>query len=321
MGKQYIDPLLTKDALGYKPHGMVNEEVLPVRTVKKDTGKIANYGAQNIRLVTSMKSPEGETPVVRMNTQIDDGWKISAHALKALVTDVEMENQDLPFNARRDKSRMVQDLLGMQREVGLSLFMRNDSNFTNNLDLTGGDQWDTVNGDIVDDINTAIQTVSDAIGVPDTGLTVLVSRQVQRKLAKLADIEALVYGTTGMRSASGGQKSKGVKAQDLMEAFEVAGWIVADGHYNTAKDGQAPVLAPIWGNGFWIFNRQTAPELLGQPFGFTMRKKASQVVDRWRDTDRMGDWVRAHDAWDQWIVNEEAAYFIKNPMDNLPDLP
>jgi hypothetical protein len=313
-GKNYIDPLLSTDSLGYKPYGMINETVLPSRTVKKDTGKLATYDADNIRLVTSMKGAESGTPVVQMKIAMQSAWSIDEYALKAFVSDKEVENEDQPFNARRDRSRFCMNLLSIQREIGLKEFMQDDGNFTNSLTLSGVNQWDAASPDVVGDINTAVQTVADAIGVPDTSLSVLVSRGLQRQLVKLSAITDIVTGVNGLRNMASVSM---IKPNELASAFEVKEWLVGDGHYNTAKYGQTAALAPIWGNGFWVFNRQTGAEMLSQPFGFTMRKKGGPVVDRWRDIDRKGEWVRATDEWDQYIVNEKAAYFIKNPLAGL----
>ena len=117
--KTYVDPLLTQFSQGYRPLSHANEKILPPINVNKDTGKIAVYAASNLRIVTSFKSAEGETPLITQTTSIATGWTLEKHALKAFASDEEAENEDRPFNVRRDRAQLVMDLLSTGREYAL----------------------------------------------------------------------------------------------------------------------------------------------------------------------------------------------------------
>lgn len=316
-GKTYTDKLLTDVAKGFRPHGHVNEIVLPTKNVRNITGKIANYPADNLRLISAVKGDEAETAVARMREEIGNGWNILKYALKSFASDEQAANEEKPFDVRRDRTEFVMDVLSTFREKNLADFMQNDANFTNTVTLLATDRWDD-GGNIFEDINTAVETVSDAIAVPTNQLSVLVSQKVQRQIVKLTSIlDALGFKYRNVMTPAD------VRADQLAVAFQVKEWIVADGHYNAAAEGQADDIQAIWGNGFWVFHRNPERQMKSLPFGHTMRMmgEGGIVVDRWYDNDREGWWIRAKDKWDQYICNETSAYFIKDVFTALPLLP
>lgn len=306
MAKNYVDPILTNIATGYRPLGHVNEIILPPLGVQKASAKIAVYGAENLRLVTTIKSPEGGTPTVTMNPTTATAYQLEEHAVKALASDKEAENQDKPFDEQRDKAELVTDLLSVGREIALANFMSSTSNITNNTTLSGTSQFGGSADAPITVIDTAVQTVADAMGIIDSQVSLLLSLPVFRKLVRLDE----VLDTLGFKYHQASQ----VTEQDLARAFGVKRVIVAAGIYNSAEDGQTDVIARIWGKHMWAVYIPESPKLKQQAFGYTPRRKAAMAIDKWYDNDRKGWWVRNTDEFDQYIVNAKGAYFIKDAV-------
>lgn len=307
--KNYVDPLLTRISLGYKPLNYIGTRIMPEMPVAKATGKIANYAADNLRIVTSYKGDDAETATITQSTSISDGWVLEPHALKAFASDREADNEDKPFNVQRDRAVLVTDLLAQGREFSLANYMGTVGNFTNSATLSGTSQWGGSADDPIGDINTGIQTVADAIGVAEGMLTIVMNRAVFRKLRFLPEIlESLGYVNRPVSSPGN------VTKEDLASVFGVKEVIVGESYYNSAALGQTASLSPIWGKHCWIGHFPAPSGMMIQPFGYTCQMKAGRKVDKWYDTDRQGWWVRAQDEWDQLVLNEKAVYMIKDAI-------
>ena len=309
MPARSIDQMLTQVAKGWRPSGHVNELIMPPLNVVKPTGKIAVYGGSNLRLHTTIKSTEGETPVVATRPTLSDAYVLEQHAVKAFASDLEAENNDAPIQEQRDKAELVADILSIGRERALASFMGTTSNFTNTVTLTGNDQWNNLShadSDPDEDIDTAVQTVADRVGCADEEVSLLMGLAVFRKLqrhTKLLDTIGLKYHT-----------ASALTREQLAAILNVKQVIVAAGIYNSADDGQSDVIARTWGKDCWAIYIPPAPKLKQLAFGYTIKRKSGIVVDKWYDNDRKGWWVRAEDEFDHYVLDEKCAYLIKDAV-------
>lgn len=307
--KTFTDRLLTDFAKGYQPFGHVNERIMPVRRVNSNSGKLADYKGDNIRLVSSYKSDDGETGVVRMTESIGSGWLLEKHALKAFASDEQAANEERPFDVRRDRAALCMDLLSIQREFALSGFMGTSSNLSNKQTLAGTDQWGGTTATEIEDIETAIASVQDSAAVPTEMVSLVFQRQVIRKWLGVEKVQSFLFGDNNNKQTNPNQKM----LDRIAASFGVKEVIVADGYYNSnANPGGTPTITPLWGKNVFamlIGDRQNSG-IKTQPFGWTMKDRNGPVSDRWRDEDREGWWIRCKDKYDQLIVNETSAYGI-----------
>jgi hypothetical protein len=310
MGKNYTDRLLTNVAKGYKPLNHVNEIIMPPLMVTKDTGDIAVYGADNMRIVSTVKAPEGETPTVSFNVTTADAYVIKKHALKVLANDSEIENQEVPFDAFRDKTEFVYDLLSCAREYGLASYMNTVGNFTYNTTLATTYQWGGSTDDPLGNINTAIDSVKSKAGKPRSMISLILPDNVFQKLVFLPEI----LSTLGFASRPSDMNPAYIRPEALAIALGIAKVIVPEGIYNSAADGQTDSLANMWGKHAWAAYIPSTPKIKEHCFGYTVKKRDAIIVDRWRDEDRMGFWIRGTDAYDQYVMNEKCVYMIENAI-------
>lgn len=310
MGKNYTDRLLTNVAKGYRPLSHVNEIILPSLYVTKDTGDIAVYGADNMRIVSTIKAPEGETPTVSFNVSTADAYVIKKHALKVLASDSEIENQETPFDAMRDKTEFVYDLLSISREYGLANFMNTVGNFTYSTTLSTTYQWGGTTDDPLGNINTAIDSVKSKAGKPRSMISMVMADNVFQKLCFLPEI----LSTIGFATRPSDMNPAFIRPEALAVALGIRRVIVAEGIYNSAVEGQADALANLWGKHAWAMYIPETPKIKEHCFGYTVKKRDGIIVDRWRDEDRQGMWIRGTDQYDQYIMNEKCVYMIENAI-------
>lgn len=303
-GKNYVDQLLTNIAKGYRPKRHINEKIMPPMLVNKPTGKIANYGAQALRLVTTIKAPEGQTPTVTMNVSQADAYTLQEHAVKAMASDKAAENQEQPFDEQKDKTNFVMDLLSVAREYALSNYMNTSSNFTNTVTLSGNDQWSGSSDNPLVDIDLAIRTCASEMNVAREQVSLVFGQatwDVFQFLSEVLDLfkhTTIVYVTPEMVA-----KRLGIK--------EV---LIGTARYNSAADGQTDVLSNLWGKHCWAVYIPEKDELQQESLGRTVKRRSGPVVDKWRDEDVRGWYVRATDEYDHYVMNEKGLYMIADAV-------
>jgi hypothetical protein len=304
-GKNYSDQLLTQIAKGYRPRFHINELIMPPLLVNKPTGKIADYGGQNMRIVSSVKAPEGSTPTVTVNVSQADAYVLEEHALKAMASDKAAENQDKPFDEQKDKTELVMDLLSVGREYGLASFMNTSSNFTAKTTLSGTDQWGESTDDPVTNMVTAADACASNMNVPRGFITLVFGAAAWTKIQSLPEvIELFKYQTI-----------VAITPEMLARALGVKQVIIGLGRFNSAIEGQSDTFADIWGKHCWAVYIPERPELKEHCFGYTVKRRSGPVVDKWRDEDVKGWWVRATDEYDQYVLNEKGVYMIADAVE------
>jgi hypothetical protein len=306
--KNYIDPLLTAHSRGVRPLASIAQQVLPVLNVTKPTGKIAIYDASNLRLLSTIKAPEGKTMTVTTSPTISDAYALEEHALKILASNKEIENQDVPFDAFVDKTDFLLDLFQIAQERALSAWMATRGNFTHTNQLSSTYQWGGATDDPLGNIQTAASNAAASAGVSEDEISLVMSNYVFRKFAVLPE----VLSTLGFAVRPATLPPAFVRPEQLAIALGLKQIIVGKASYNTAADGQTESLAPVWGKHCWAAYIPDQPKRKQRCFGFTCRRKDATVIERWYDNDRRGFWVSAIDEWDSWIADEKCAHLIED---------
>ncbi len=303
----YVDPLLTKIAKGFIALGHINRRIFKPMPVKRSTGKIGVYTADSMRIVSAVKAPEGETPTFTTSVTITDAYSLVEYALKGLASDYDKRNQDKPFDVERDTAEVATGLLDTTREFGLATTMADTGIITQNTTLSGTAQWGDSADDPLGDIETAVNTVADAIGVSVKLMTLVMNKDVFRKLIILPEIRVSIGANFGIGF-------KRVTEEMLAQALGVHEVIVGNAYYNSAEVGQPDVLAQIWGKHCWAVYIPVRPKIKELAFGYTMERGGSTFVDKWYDKDRKGTWVRSNAEWDAYLMSAAAAYLIKDAV-------
>lgn len=307
----YVSPLLTQFSLAYKNSNYVAELIMPIVKVNKDSGKIATYGMDNLRIANSIRAQGSSTNEVNHSVSIGDHYFLEEHALKELVTNEEVENADKPIDPKKDAVDNLMERILVIKEKALADTMGNTAILTQNVTLAGNDQWsDFTNSTPIADIMTGIAAVRTGTG--KMANTLFFSYSVWLTLLQHPDFVNRVKVGVADSDAI-----KGI----IMKAFPmIKNIIIGEAQYNSGVEGGTDTLTDIWGKNAWVLAIESSPSLKSRTFGLTYQGRENRMVDEsgpqqngeaW---DRKGTFIRVTDKYDQKLVDVNCAYLIKNAI-------
>jgi hypothetical protein len=296
-----VDPVLSNVSMAYQNADYIAERIFPVVPTKKLTGKYYVYDKAKFRKVNSLRAMGAPAKEVGYGLTVSTAFNCKDHALKELVPDELKDQAESPLSPEIDATENVTERLLIEKEYDLAVYMQNTGNLTNNVTLSGTDQWsDYQNSDPIGDIETGIESVRSKIF--RAANTLVLGQEVWNKLKHHPDlIERIKY--------SGFAKFTASALADLLDLKEV---IIGSAGYNTANEGQADSLGYIWGKYAWVFYKTPRPGIKQVSFGYHFQYKKS--VDKWYDKEREGVFVRVHDYFTKEVLTVDAAYLIKNAV-------
>ena len=133
----FVSPLLTDVSLAYRNENYISELLFPIVKVKKDTGQIATYGMDNLRIANSIRAQGSSTNEINHTVSIGEHYVLKEHALKELVTLEEMENADKPIQPKMDATENLVDRMLVIKEKALADTVSNTSVISQNVTLPG----------------------------------------------------------------------------------------------------------------------------------------------------------------------------------------
>lgn len=304
----FVSPLLTNISLAYRNEEYIAEKILPVVPVVKDTAQIATYGMDNLRIEESLRAQGSGANEVNHSVTLGDHYVLKDHALKEFVSKEEEDNSDKPINPRIDATENLTDRMQVIKEKELADAMANTGVVTQNVTLSGTDQWsDFTNSDPFDDIKTGMESVRTGSGMMPN--TFVMSYAVMMTLMIHPDVIARLVNVTVVTSA--------MVIQALQLAFpNIKNVWVGSAQYNSGVEGGTDALADIWGKHFWVGYVSDKPRIKSRSFGFTYQAPGQnrQVKVLAYDEDKEGRFVRINDKYDQKLVDNKCFYLIKSAI-------
>lgn len=296
-----VDPALSQVSIAYKNEEYIAEQLFPVVSVAKQTGKYYVYDKSNFRRNKTARAIGAKANEVEFGLSTSP-FSCEDHALKEPVPFEILEQADAALNPEVDAAESVTEMLLVDKEIALATSMADTAVITQNVTLSGTDQWsDFDNSDPFDDIRTAINTVQLAIGRRPN--TLVLGQTTFNKLADHPDVVDRIKYTNGTA----------ITAEMLAKLFDLEKCIVGKAVYNSANEGQTDSMGYIWGKHAWVAYVPKETRLKQVALGFTITYKQREV-EKWDDGDAKARYVRAHDNYTQEFVAAEAAYLIKNAV-------
>jgi len=303
----YVSPLLTSVSLGYRNEDYIADKIMPTITVKRDTGKIAVYWMDNLRVVEAIRAQWSPSREVNHTVTIGDHYILEERALKEKVTDEEIEDADKPIDPSKDATENLTDRMAVIKEYALATRMADTSIITQNTTLSWTSQWsDPDNSDPFGDIGTAINSVRD--GSWKKANTIVMGYSVMMVLIQHpAVIDRLVNVTI-------------VTAWMVMEAIKLAfpsikEIIIWDAQYNSGVEWWTDTLTDIWGKHCWALYIEKKPTKKSRTFAINYAKKwAKKTMILPYDADTESRFVKIKDKYDPKFVDVTCAYLIKDAV-------
>lgn len=296
-----VDPALSQVSIAYRNEEYIAERLFPVIPVKTNVGKYYVYDKANLRRNKTARAIGAKANEVEYGLSTA-AYATEDHALKEPVPFEIMEQADAALNPEVDATESVTEMLLIDKEVALATTMADTAVITNNVTLSGTDQWsDFDNSDPFDDIRTAINTVQLAIGRRPN--TLVLGQQTFNKLTDHPDVVDRIKYTNG----------QAITAEMIAKLFDLEQCVIGKAVYNSANEGQSDSLAYIWGKHAWVCYVPKQVKLKQVAFGFTITK-GTRETEKWDDGDAKARYVRVHDNYTQELVAATACYLIKNAV-------
>ena len=300
------DPRLTGIAIAFKNGEMIADQVMPRVQVGRTSFKWNEYDfAEGITVPVTIVGRKGRPTEVEFTAQERDGGT-EDHALDDVVPNDDVN--DAPAGSGIDPlgqaTEGLTNLIALGREIRVAAKVQDPANFNHVDALTGTDQFDDPASDPSETILDAIST---GLVRPNIAVT---SLAVYNKLRKNV---ALVQAITGNDSGKGA-----VTRQQLAEYFELDEILVGTGWVNTAKPGQTPVYARVWGKSFALLRRAPIVTAKGEPsWGFTAQfgDRVAKRIDEPKTGLRGAVRVRVGESVGEIIQSKEAGYLLQDVID------
>jgi len=303
------DKILTNTSNMLVPDGFVAEDILPVIQVKETTGKLANYGNGHLRIVTTVHTGEGGYRRIDATARGSDTYSVEDHGLQGTITKATFRNVEKPYEARLDETLNLSLALRLEKEKGLADVLTDTATITQNVTLSGNSQYNNrshADSTPIEDFNTARDTMLDAMGAsPNVAIMPEKVYNAFRMHGQLLDSLGFKYNRKG-----------GLTGQELAMALELDKIFVAKAIYNSAKQGQTDVIAPVWGKHV-VYAKIGKPALRQKVLGFEVRLngESPRSVTRQKNFTPVGsEEIAVTDSYDQLLLNAECAYLIKDAI-------
>ena len=308
-----INPELTAIAVGYKNPdvALIADQVLP-RVPTAETFTYTVYDtAQAYTLPATEVGRRSEPNVVTF------GGTAVTDSVKDYGLDDPVPQRDIdafasmpkpptggPIDPLQLSTMMLSGLLDLAREIRVADVVFNAANYNadKQATLSGTSQWsDYVNSDPLSDLLSALDK---PLLRPDT---LTLGQDVWTVLRQHPKIVQAIYKTN--------QGAGTVTKQMLADILEIRQVLVGAGWVNTARKGQAPAFARVWGkNAALTFSSAGAAQMFQPVWGWTATwggKFAGTIVDprkglKGSTTVRVGEQVK------ELVAAKDSGYYFQN---------
>lgn len=307
--KAVVDQLLTGVSNALVAKGFIAEQILPTLSVGQYSGKIGKYGNDHLRIANTRQTGKQPYASVQVVTRSTDSFYIENHGLTGRVTDEDYRNAVGPFDAERDVTLSVSQIIQLDKEYNLASVLTNTSTITQNTTLSGTSQYNNRTNAAstpLEDGTIAHGTIRDATGMKAN--TAIMSGKVFDALR----VHASLLDSLGYKDNRPG----GLNEQELARALNVDRVLVGTAIYNTAAEGQTESFSPVWGKDL-VYALIEQPTLMQKTLGYEVRLGGTSprqvykynVPNPPNSTD-----IIVEDKYDQLLLNVDCAYLIKNAI-------
>lgn len=299
-----VDKLLTNVSNGYFPQGVIAEQVLPAIPSKQYTGLLGKYGTNHLRIEKTQTG--GKSPYRQVNpiSRSSSTFSIDSHGLSDIVTKRDYANVELPFDAEKDTVTGLTSLLLLQKEFLLGSTLSDPAIITQNVTLAGVQQYnDYNNSSPLTDFETARAAVKAGCGLPpDTAILTWEVENILKYHPDLLDFLGYKFNRTG-----------GLSKDELASALGVKRVLISETSYESAAEGAASVLLPVWGKNiiFGVFPEKASTYQVAVGYEVRIDNSAPRKVYKESLFDPPESTkVLVEDEYVQVIANANAAYLI-----------
>lgn len=225
------DALLAEYGVGYSNAAYVATRVMPVASVRKQSDYYPIWGKEAFRLREDAADAHSDINTVDYEVSRDT-YFAGGHALAAFIGDD--ESVDPVFDRRRDSATLLMESLLLAMESRAYSFLCDAANYTGGDVLTTAANLDSASVDVAAWMDTQKDAVAAKCGRRPNAWTI--GQDVWKGLKHNSGLRTAILGTSG-----------GVLSVDMVrQHLELDDLAVTRTLYDTAPEGQEPVLSPLW---------------------------------------------------------------------------
>jgi len=307
-GDLYIDGDLSQVSIRYRNAGYVAERMLPLIESRAKFGKYPIFGFERFSVPRTLRAPRARVERVEW-TLSRDTFECDEHSLEQPLDDQERA-QNGSINAETTTVETVTDMILLAREKRTADLLTDSSIITQHDDLSGTEQWNNAEyvSTPMEDVKAGHTAIAAATGLRANRL--LLPRAVLDALEMHPQILERVSVTGSVSNA------RIVTPQILAVVFGVDEIVIADTLYNSAKEGAAVDLDPVWGDNVVLAHVVEGPGERPR-VGCTIwwgEMGPQRVVGRYREGNIKSDVFQITEHTDECIQAAAAAYLLKDVL-------
>lgn len=308
-GRALVDKLLTNVSQKLVLGECVADQLLPELNVVQQSGKIGKYGKEHLRIENTVMGGKGKARRIEAVTRLSDTYYIDDHGLEDIVTPNDYRNVEDPFDAEADVTTALTTLLQVEKEFALASTLTNSAVLTQGTTLVGPGQFsDYANSDPIAVMNTAKEAIRDGVGTVQDLVLIM-----DWKVANRLKYHPAILSALGFAMNRAGQ----LTYDELAKVFEVKRILVPSAVYLSSKEGQADVMAPVWGKHIVLAQCPETAAKMQISLGYRMqyanegpRKVYKYVINNPPGSNA----ILCKDDYQQLITNVTAGYLIQNAI-------
>ena len=267
----HIDKALSEMALGYRPTGFIADMIFPVVRV----GKQSDYYYEFSRADRLRREPTERSPLTRANrvTQtVGSGTYFAKnYALASGVSVEDKANADpiLLSELIDGEIEFVMDKLLLDYEIRIASMVNSTTNVGSSAAVSSA--WNG-SGDVLGNLNTAIDNLCDANAVSDKeNIKIVMGEDAWRSARRDSTVRNLIFGSNN----GGGYAS----IQQLRELLDIGNIFIGGAYQNTGEEGLSESLSKVWGDNVLIYYAPPAPTRKKPSYGYSFRWVVPGVPD------------------------------------------
>jgi len=302
----HIDGLLSNLSIGYRPTGMIWDQIFPIVTVNKQSDGYPIWSrADLLRTENAVRAPK--TRANRINASVStDTYFAKNFALGIETSWEDLANADEAFGLRETNTNLVIDNLGLNAEVRIAARVCNTANVgsSNALAANYGNVGATTP---IDDLDAGIESVRTQTGLRPN--KAVFGPLTWMRFRKHADVIDFIRGKGD--NVGGG----GVTEAQVAAAWQFQSVLVGNAIQNTAQEGAAATMSDVWSNHIALLHVAARPNRMTPSFGYTFQWRpggfpAPFTVRRYDEEPEMIEVQEVHHFQDEKVTGTELGFLI-----------
>lgn len=294
--------------------GYIGTQVLPVMNVAKQSGTFGKITLESLLHNRSVDRAPG-SGYSRSDWDFgEDNFATKERGAEEVLDDREVELYAEFFDAEQIAAARAYEAVLQAQEQRIAALLFNATTWTGaDLATAVTNEWDdATNATPIDDVEAAVRSVWDGTGLWPNSL--ILNRRVFRNLRNCDQIIERI------QSAGAGSPTKptDITAQMLAAVFDLERIIVGGNPKNTAAEGQAATISPIWSDEYAMVAKLATTSDMREPcLGRTFHWAADGsmpggTIESYRDETVRGEIVRVRHEVQEKVLYVGAAHLLSN---------